>query len=109
MKLYYVELIRMKLGAFEVEPVDKESRLFSSMGKTEKWLVDNGFIYGQRSFFTYPTGDKEWFHKDDMHLEYIDVNIKEMELDDLCDSKFKNLEKIHREWLPRFFKELKEI
>ena len=36
MKLYYVELIRMKLGAFEVEPVDKESRLFSSMGKTEK-------------------------------------------------------------------------
>lgn len=108
MKYYHVELIRMKIGVLTMEPVDEEVRLFSSICLAEKWLTDNGFIYGQRRFFTYPTGDKEWFHKDDLGMEYVDVVITEMNLDDQTESKFKNLGEIHREWLPKFLKELEE-
>lgn len=75
-------------------------KLFSSMKAAEKWLVDNDFVYGQRSFFNYPTGDKEWFHKDDMWMEYIDVFIMKMKVNDLTKSKFKNFCKIHRKCLP---------
>lgn len=78
------------------------------MPLVEEWLTDNGFIYGQRSFFNYPDGDKEWFHKDDISMEYVDVVITEMDLDDQTESKFKNLGEIHREWLPKFLKELEE-
>lgn len=39
------------------------------MRLAEEWLTNNGFVYGQRSFFNYPTGDKEWFHKDDIRAE----------------------------------------
>lgn len=74
----------------------------------KEWLTDNGFIYGQRSFFNYPTGDKEWFHKDDISMEYVDVVITKMNLDDQTESKFKNFGEMHREWLPKFLKELKE-
>ncbi len=42
-----IELVRMKLGVFRVESVDKELRLFSSLEKAELWLVNNEFIYGQ--------------------------------------------------------------
>ena len=108
MKFYHVELIRMKIGVLTMEPVDEEVRLFSSICLAEKWLTDNGFIYGQRRFLTYPTGDKEWFHKDDLGMEYVDVVITEMNLDDQTESKFKNLGEIHREWLPKFLKELEE-
>lgn len=108
MKCCYVELVRMKLGVLNVEPVDEECKLFSSMKTAEAWLLDNGFVYGQRSFFNYPTGDKEWFHVDDIGIEYIDVFIMEMNVDDLTDSKFKNLGEIHRQWLPDFFKKLEE-
>lgn len=107
-KYYYVELIRMKLGVLSMEPVDEEFRLFSSMRLVKKWLTDNGFIYGQRSFFNYPTGDREWFHKDDISMEYVDVIITKMNLDDRAESKFKSLGEIHREWLPKFLKELEE-
>ena len=108
MKCYYVELTRMKLGVLTMEPVDEEFRLFSSKRLVKKWLADNGFIYGQRSFFNYPTGAREWFHKDDVGVEYVDVVITKMKLDDRAESKFKNPEEIHREWLPKFLKELEE-
>lgn len=91
-----------------MKPVDEEARLFSSMRMAEEWLTDNGFIYGQRRFFNYPTGDKEWFHKDDISAEYVNVVITEMKLDDQEESKFKNLAEIHKEWLPKFLKELEE-
>lgn len=108
MKYYYVKLIRMKLGVLTMEPVDEEFRLFSSMQLVEEWLTDNDFIYGQRRFFDYPTSGKEWFHKDDIRMEYVEVVITEMNLDDWAESKFKNLGEIHREWLPKFLKELGE-
>lgn len=60
MKVFYVNLSRMKLRAVIVEPVDREIRLFSSMEKAETWLVKNGFVYGQRSFFDYPSDGREW-------------------------------------------------
>lgn len=107
-KYYYVKLIRMKSRAITMEPVDEESRLFSSKSLATKWLIKNNFTYGQRRFFNYPANDKEWFHKDDINLEYVDVVITKIYLDDLTKSKFKNLKKIHREWLPKFLKELKE-
>lgn len=107
-KYYYVELIRMKLGVLTMEPVDEEFRLFSSMRLVSKWLTDNGFIYGQHSFFNYPTGGREWFHKDDISMEYVDVVITKINLDDRAESKFKFLGEIHREWLPKFLKELEE-
>lgn len=109
MKYYHVALTRMKLGFFTMESAGKEFRLFSTMQLMEEWLTDNGFIYGQRSFFNYPTGDKEWFHKDDISMEYVDVVITEMSLDDQAESKFKNLGEIHRGWLPKFLKEMEEV
>ena len=108
MKYYYVKLVRMKLGILKIEPVDKEDRLFSSMEAVETWLADNGFIYGQRSFFNYPEGGKEWIHKDDISMEYVDVSIREMVINDSGESKFKNLGEIHMEWLPKFLEELAE-
>lgn len=108
MKYYYVKLIRMKIGILTMEPVDEEVRLFSSVYLAQEWLKDNGFIYGRRRFFNYPTSDKEWFHKDDISMEYVDVVITEMNLDDQAESKFKNLGEIHREWLPKALIELKE-
>lgn len=103
MKNYYVKLVRMKLGMLSVEPVDEEIRLFSTLEEVEKWLTANGFVYGQRTFFDYPTGDQEWFHKDDIRQEYIDVILMEIDVDDLSESKFKNLGEIHREWLNGIF------
>lgn len=38
----------------------------------------------------------------------MDVVITKMKLDDRAESKFKNPEEIHREWLPKFLKELEE-
>ena len=105
-KYYYVKLTRMQIQAITMEPVDEEVRLFSSMRLVKKWLTHNGFIYGQRSFFYYPTGDKEWIHKDDIALEFVDVTITEMKLDDWAESKFERLGEIHREWLPKFLKDL---
>ena len=107
-KYYYVELSRMKIGILTMEPVYEEVRLFSSVYLAQEWLKDNGFIYGQHRFFNYPTGDKEWFHKDDISMEYADVVITEMNLDDQAESKFKNLGEIHREWLPKALIELEE-
>lgn len=106
MKYYYVELTRMQIGSIRMEPVDEEVRLFSSMRLVKKWLKHNGFIYGQRSFLNYPDGDKEWIHKDDIALEFVNVDITKMKLDDQKKSKFKNLGEIHREWLPKFLKDL---
>ena len=108
MEYYYVKLVRMKIGVLTMEPADEEARLFSSMCLAEKWLTDNGFIYGQRRFFNYTSGGKEWFHKDDISMEYADVVITEMNLDDQAESKFKNLGEIHREWLPKALIELEE-
>ena len=41
-------------------------------------------------------------------MEYVDVVITEVNLDDRTKSKFKNLGEINREWLPKFLKELEE-
>lgn len=106
MKYYYVKLTRMKIAVITVEPVDEEFRFFSSKKSAKNWLVNNGFIYGQRSFFNYPTGNKEWYHKDDLPMEFIDVDIIKIRLDDFAESKFKNLNEIHSKWLPKFLREL---
>lgn len=75
MKCYYVKLVRVRLDAIFLKTYDDEVRLFSSMDKVEMWLIANGFVYGQRDFFDYPTGDGEWFHRDDMAMERVDVII----------------------------------
>lgn len=41
-------------------------------------------------------------------MKYVDVVITVINLDDWAESKFKNLGEIHREWLPKFLKELEE-
>lgn len=61
--VYCVELVRMQLKAISVEPVEEESRIFSSIKKAVAWLTNNGFVYGQRSFFSYPEDEKECFIK----------------------------------------------
>ncbi len=91
MEYYYVKLVRMKIGVLTMEPADEEARLFSSMCLAEKWLTDNGFIYGQRRFFNYTSGGKEWFHKDDMSMEYVDVVITELNLEIKQNRNLKNL------------------
>lgn len=75
MKYYYVKLIRMQIAVITVEPVDEGIRFFSSKKSAKNWLVNNGFIYGQRSFFNYPTGDKEWYHKDDLPMEFMAAEV----------------------------------
>lgn len=104
MKCCYVKLIRKRIGTLMMETVDEEARLFSTMEAAHTWLKDNGFVYGQRDFFNYSKGGMEWLHKDDISLEYIDVTIEEMDVDDMANSKFKNLKDLHREWLPEFLK-----
>ncbi len=43
----------------------------------KKWLINNNFYYGQRSFFNYtPSFAKEWCHKNDQSWEYIDVSLE---------------------------------
>ncbi len=98
MKCYYVQLVRERLNVMFMEPYDDEVRLFSSMDKVEMWLAANGFVYGQRDFFNYPTGDREWFHRDDVFMEHVDVIIEEMEIDDSSKSKYKDLKEMHKEW-----------
>lgn len=44
--------------------------------------------------------------EDDISMEYVNVVITEMNLDDQAESKFRNLGEIHREWLPEFLREL---
>lgn len=107
MKVCYVNLVRKKHGTLTMESIDEELRMFSSMEKAETWLLNNGFTYGQRSFFRYPENDKEWIHKDDIIWEYIQVEIKEIDIDDLSESKFKNLNELHKEWLPEFLEQFK--
>lgn len=106
--VYCVELVRMQLKAISVEPVDEELRIFSSIKKAVAWLTNNGFVYGQRSFFNYPEDEKEWFHKDDICVEYVDAAIIEMSVNDLSESKFKNLKEIHSKCLPKSLKEFVE-
>ena len=65
MEYYYVKLVRMKIGVLTMEPADEEARLFSSMCLAEKWLTDNGFIYGQRRFFNYTSGGRKGSERGD--------------------------------------------
>jgi len=95
---YYVKLVRMKIGVLTMEPADEEARLFSTMCLAEKWLTDNGFIYGQRRFFNYTSGGKEWFHKDDMSIEYVDVVISahERHSDGSCTTRYYDAKRCKR-------------
>ena len=102
--VYCVELVRMQMKVISVEPVDEELKIFFSIRKAIVWLRNNGFVYGQRSFFNYPEDEKEWFHKDDIWAEYVDVAIIEIRVNDLSESIFKNLKEIHSKCLPRDFR-----
>lgn len=107
MIIYHVKLTRMKLCGVLIEPVDEEIWLFSSKKKAKKWLVRNGFVYGQRLFINYePKDTKEWFHQDDIAMEHIDVEITEIDVDDMSESDYKYLNRMHEEWLPKFLSEM---
>ncbi len=63
-----------------MEIVDCEHRAFLTMKEAKKWLKDNNFYYGQRSFFEYtPPDGKEWCHKKDASWEYISVSVETIE------------------------------
>lgn len=102
--VYCVELVRMQMKVISAEPVDGELRIFSSIFKAIAWLKNNGFIYGQRSFFDYPENEKEWFHQDDIWVNYVDATIIKMRVNDLSESIFKNFKEIHSKCLPRDFR-----
>ena len=85
-----VELRMMCLHVIRVEEEEREVRLFSSIEKSNEWLLDNGFYLGQRDFFRYRDNRKEWVHRNDKSWHYIDVHIFEYELDDLSDSEYKD-------------------
>lgn len=79
---------------------------FQLWGRLRPGFRITGLYMDREVFFNYPEGGKEWFHKDDIYLEYIDVTITEFHVDDMTESKFKDLGRLHREWLPEFFKEI---
>ncbi|MBP3197159.1 MAG: hypothetical protein J6N21_09170 [Butyrivibrio sp.] len=68
------------IGVFKMEDIDCEHRAFLTMKEAEKWLVDNNFYYGQRSFLQYTPADaKEWCHQNDASWEFIGVSIEVIE------------------------------
>lgn len=87
---YHVTLTKMEVVGVTVEPVDREVRLFSSKESAERWLADNDFVYGQRRFLNYPAGYREWFHRDDIAMDRINVTITKIYLDDITEPKIKH-------------------
>ena len=83
-------LSHMRPGVLTMEVKDKEQRLFSSMDKAERWLINNNFLLGQRPFFNYKDDSKEWCHWGETSWDFIDVDFQEFETDLMDDSKFKN-------------------
>lgn len=106
--VYCVELVRIQLKGISGEPVERELRIFFSIFKAVSWLKNNGFVYGQRSFFDYPENEKEWFHRDDIGINYVDVNIIKMRVNDFSESIFKNLKEIHSKCLSKYLKDFVE-
>ena len=85
-----VKLSMMCQGAILVEAKETETRVFTSMDKATQWLMDNGFSYGQRLFFSYKNDQKEWIHKNDESWHFIDVEICEYKINDCSGSKFRD-------------------
>ncbi len=80
--MYLLKMQRMKMGIIQFEMKGEEIRVFSDKEKAEEWLMHNGFIHGQRSYFQYPENDKEWFHQKEKMQDRIDVVLEEVEVDD---------------------------
>ena len=96
-----VTLEHKKLGAVFVDTVDSEHRAFLDMKEAEKWLNDNNFIYGQRSFFKYDKPeDKEWCHVKDASWEYINVLVECYD-DVEKESRYKSFDPGMPPWTPR--------
>lgn len=72
-----ITLEHNSIGIIGKKEIDCEHRAFLTMQEAEKWLEDNNFYYGQRSFFQYTPADaKEWCHKKDVSWEFISVSIE---------------------------------
>ncbi len=75
-----ITLEHKEQGFMSMDIVDCEHRAFLTMKEAKKWLKDNNFYYGQRSFFQYtPSDGKEWCHKNDASWEYISVKVETIE------------------------------
>jgi hypothetical protein len=57
-------------------------KLFSTKDVAEKWLVKNGFVYGQHDFFK-EVEVPYWFHQQDSPDDYVDVAIQKIKIDDM--------------------------
>lgn len=80
--MYLLKVHHIKQGVTHFEVKREDIRIFSEKDKAEQWLTHNGFIYGQRDFFNYPTNDKEWFRQDEKMQDRIDVVLEEIKVDD---------------------------
>lgn len=88
-KTILVTLREMELGCLHMEERSREIRCFSSRFMAERWLKQNGFIFGRRSFFKYEGDYGEWIHLHDASWKYIDVEIEEYPVDDEAESQYK--------------------
>ena len=58
--------------------------------KATRWLAENNFYYGQRSFFNYKDNAQEWCHRRDVSREFIDVDIAEYKIDTMTASQYRD-------------------
>ena len=78
-----VELRLMKAGVVTMQQIDTEIRTFSSVKKAYRWLRENDFYYGRRSFLKYEKNEYEWCNTYDRWDKYIAVSIMKIQLDDV--------------------------
>ena len=83
-------LKHLRPGILTMEEQDTEERAFSSMEKAEQWLADNGFYKGRRYWFNYADDYWDWCHQGEASWDYVDVEIKEYEMNMDLESRYKN-------------------
>ena len=48
----------------------------------EKWLIKNGFVYGQSEEFKFIEGLEYWFHQQDTADDFVEVTIEKVQVMD---------------------------
>ena len=88
-KAYVVSLQHKKSGSLNIECTDSYETVFSSKETAEKWLADKGFTYGECVYFK-KTGKPYWFHQNDTATDYVEVAIRELDIDSTANGTWIN-------------------
>ncbi len=56
-------------------------KVFSSKDNAEKWMMEQGLVYGKCMAFKTEGVDPHWFHQNDTANDFVNVTLAEMEVD----------------------------